>query len=241
MGVLSERYWRERFDRANPCWSGERWVDLEHGFVMRRAIRRAWPRGRRGVRLIERVLDVGCGSGRWSDWMAEEFACEVIGTDAVVNPGVADRIPFFPSDAEQLGAALRKYSRRWHPDLVVFMNSLAYMADWRQAVAQACKLSDRVLCFDNFMTPTPPWLVQLEHRRHVELPELLTEFSRRGFQATRVVAGDWWHRKLFLKTPRWSWPVVAWVTLLLDWVTAAVIRPEQARHVAVLFTCRHAR
>lgn len=241
--LLSETYWKRRFGWDSPCWSGEKWVDWEHAVVLRSAFRRIWP-NRAG-----RVLDVGCGDGRWSEWLAKTFGVEVWGTDALEFPGVHARIAStttrFPMggftrfehvDAQELtkNARLQKY----RPDVVVFMNSLAYVSDWKQAVAEACHLAPVVIAFDNFQTPVPPWLRNLEHRRSIDQHQLRGAFVSHDMRVDKVVSADWFHRKLFLKTPRWMHPGVAVVSAGLDLVAARVLPPLAARHVAFRFVRR---
>jgi len=233
MPLVNETFWRERMGTTSPCWSGERWLDWEHGFVMRWAIRRVWP----PHPLKMRVLDVGCGDGRWSAWMKQEFGADVKGTDALEYPGVRQRVTFSQCDAEQLTLTFGP-GGRWRPELAVCLNSLTCVADWKKAVAQVCKVAPRVIAFDNFQTPTPPWLKGLPHRRPIELPELVKEFGRHGFVVKEIATADWFHRKLFLATPVWLHPLVAVVTLVLDLGASWILPPEKGRHVAVQFVKR---
>jgi SAM-dependent methyltransferase len=245
--LVNETFWRERFGKVAPCWSGDRWLDWEHGLVMRAAFKRIWPRdwhrrwtddrGWDGPAV--RVLDVGCGDGRWSLWMQERFRAWVIGTDALEFPGVRNRVPFKQVDAESLTTDPKLVD--WKPDVVVFMNSLTCMTNWRTAVREACDLAPLVLAFDNFMTPTPPWLKGLPHRRPIELPALVTQFHRCGFGVKEAVAADVMHRRLFLKTPRWLHPLVALTSAAIDLTVPHWVKPMKARHSAVLFQRRGAR
>jgi SAM-dependent methyltransferase len=228
--LVNEAYWRARFGTAAPCWSGDRWVDWEHAIVVRSALRQIWPR----KPVVWRVLDVGCGDGRWTAWMRDEFNVFVRGTDALEFPGVRQRLGdwFRKVDAEELLAAPEVAGFR--PDLVVFLNSLTCVLNWRGALDQAARLAPRVLVFDNLMTPTPPWLKGLPHRRPIEQPELLFAAAKLGLYAVRVVTADVMHRRLFLRTPRWAHPVVAVVSAAIDLAAQRIVVPSQARHVAVL-------
>ncbi len=227
MGLVNRQYWVDRFGSASPCWSGDRWVDFEHGVVARHAVCRLWPKG------VQRVIDIGCGDGRFSEWMALRFGVGVLGTDALTYPGVEGRIIFLELDAEEMSETTALHA--WDAQMAVFMNSLTCMADWRAAVVQATQVCERVLVFDNFTTPTPPWLKGLPHRVPIEQPELEAAFSEAGFVVERKLAGDWLHRKLFLRTPRWSHPAVAVASASFDVLLAHVLPASRARHVAYLF------
>jgi len=225
MSVINPKYWEERF--AQGTWSGEKWLDWEHGVISRHAFRRIFPRD------VKWVLDVGCGDGKWTRWMRKEFGVQTLGTDALDWPEVRGNTAYVHWDAESLEES--SSIRGMKPDLVVLMNSLTCMVEWRKAVKSACKVSDRVLVFDNFMTPTPQFLKGLPHRRPIELPQVLCEFIAQFFTLEKMVPADIFHRRLLLKTPRWSHPGVAAITCGLDLIASHVIRVADARHSALLF------
>lgn len=231
MPLLNEKFWKDRFGKGDPCWSGDKWLDWEHATVVRRALRRAWP-----DEHVTWILDVGCGDGKWTEWMTDEFPMmQVLATDALQYPGVADRVMFFvQADAEQLH--LDTTIVDWYPELVVCLNTITCVENWREATASMRAVSDGyVLLFDNFQTPTPPWWTNLPHRKPIELPDLIADFAQVGWIAEKVITGDNWHRRLFLKTPKWTHPVVAVVSAILDAVAARRVDPYEARHQAVLF------
>jgi len=225
--LVNRQYWLDRLGQSSPCWSGEKWLDWEHGIIARSAFRRIFPRD------VRRVLDIGCGDGRWSQWMRDIFDVVVLGTDVIQWPAVEYRIKFVEADAEELLRS--KVVLEFRPELAVFMNSLTCVAHWQRAVASVCKISDRVLAFDNFMTPTPIWWKNLPHRKPIRLPQLVDEFLGYGFIVEKVVAADLFHRRLFLAAPRWTYGAVATVSAGLDLAAARLIQPEKARHSAVLF------
>lgn len=236
MPLHNEAYWRARLGRAAPCWSGERWLDWEHAWVVRSALRRLWPAEVRG--RSRRVLDVGCGDGRWTAWMARRFGVQVRGVDALEYPGVRDRLgeAFRLADAERLTE--EPWAAGWRPDLVVCLNTLTSTSDWRRALGEAAAIGPRVLVFDNFQTPTPPWLQGLPHRQPITVPELTAAAGEAGLGVERAVAADVMHRRLFLRSPRWAHPAVALVSAGIDLVAARLLRPGRARHSAWLFRRR---
>lgn len=230
--LLNAPYWQERMGRSTPTYSGEWWLDWEHEKVMRWSLRRALD----GIDdRVLRILEAGCADGRWAAWMAAAFGVRVMGTDALEYPGVRKRMDLFiQCDLEQLDKC--REAKRFNPNVLLYMNSLTCVADWRKAVQAGAHVgAPWVICFDNFMTPTPAFLKNLPHRRPIQLPALEYEWELHGYEVAQEVAGDWFHRKLFLKTPRWSHPAVAVATLGLDWVASRVLWPDRARHIAVLF------
>lgn len=225
--LVNERYWQERLEQGGPCWSESPALNWEHGIISRHAMRRVFPRDL-GV-----VIDVGCGDGRFSQWMRDKFDVFVVGVDALEWPGIRGRVPFLQCDAEAIGEDREVCALK--PDVVVFMNSLTCMADWRQAVASAVKLAPRVLAFDNFQDPTPSYWRDLPHRKPIPFGELVGEFKKLGFEVEKAVAADVFHRRLFLRTPRWLHGPVALLTAAMDLVAAHTVTPMEARHSAVLF------
>lgn len=239
MPLVNEAYWRDRFGQASPCWSGTKWLDWEHGIICRHAFRRvlkgvfpggeSLPLGRLGTR----VIDVGCGDGSWTRWMINEFGFHAHGVDALEWPDVRDRISFTLADAEAVDRVEQLV--RWDADLVVYMNSLTCVADWRAAVKAGMNLAPRVLCFDNFQTPTPAYWKNLPHRKPIQVFDLAEEFLNNGYEIEDAVTADWFHRKLFLLTPQFTHPVVAGVSAALDLAAAHVLPAGRARHSAILF------
>lgn len=229
MPAYNEAYWEGRAARGEVAPWG-RWLDLEHGIVLRWALWRAWPRG------VRRVVDVGCGAGRWSSWMARRFGCQVLGTDQFDWSGRPPGLPFVKQDAEMLDACGE--IRAWGPDLATSINALTCMTDWRKAVAAHCRVAPRVLAFDNFQTPTPEWRQSLVHRQPIEVPELVAAFEQQGFVLRRAVAGDVMHRRLFVATPRWLAPAVMALSAAIDVTVSLAVSPRRARHSALLFERR---
>lgn len=231
MPLVNEQFWQDRMGQSDPCWSGDRWLDWEHATVVRRMLRRIWPEP------VVRAVDVGCGDGRWTVWIDGRYPKLMIkGTDMLEYPGVRENLPFrfVRADAERVHE--NSWLGRFAPSMVLSLNTITCVADWRAATESMRKLSGRyVLMFDNFQTPTPWWWNDLPHRRPIELPELIEDFEKAGWKVVRMVTGDVWHRRLFMVTPRWMHPVTAVVSAALDWIAAYTVRPINARHQGVLF------
>lgn len=224
MPLLNDGHWIRRMGQASPLWSGEMWLDWEHERVIKRAYRRIWPRGE-----VRTAVDVGCGDGRLTRWMAQTFGCFVMGVDALEFPGVRDRVQFRCIDPERLHDEIDEV------DLVVFSNSLTCLAHWEAALESASLVGRMILAFDNFQTPTPEWGKRVDYRQPIQVTDIDLKMRSLWMRRIRGVAADWFHRKLFLKTPQWSHPGVAVVTWWLDWAASIVLKPEQARHSALLY------
>lgn len=175
MPLVNEEFWRDRMGESDPCWSGDRWLDWEHATVVRRMLKRLWPED------IARAVDVGCGDGRWTRWLYDRFPRLMIkGTDALVYPEVGSNLPmaFVQADAERVD--LVPMLKRFAPEMVLCLNTITCVEDWRKATRAMRRLSDvYVLMFDNFQTPTPSWWRNLPHRKPIELPELISDFEDR--------------------------------------------------------------
>lgn len=108
---------------------------------------------------------------------------------------------------------------------------------WQDALAYALDKSQprTVLFSDNVMEPRPEWRPR---REHIVWPQLVLEMAKAGYMVEKVVTVDAWHRRLFLRTPKWSHAGVAVVTLLLDAYSMLVVPWQDARHTAWRFRAK---
>ena len=230
MPLKSREHWERRFGESNPNWSGDRWLDIAHGRALRSGLKRIWPDD------ASRVLDVGAGDGRVGRWVKDRMGVKVRALDEVEFPSVRARLgPPILCDAERMhwNSEVRLLS----PDMVMMVNSLTCTMNWRQMLSAAFEATQRyVLVLDNLQTPTPEFRKGLPHVFPVELPELVKLATRRGASpVVRMRTVDVFHRRMFLKTPKWVHPAVCGITIAGDLAAQRVLTPIRARHVAVLF------
>lgn len=220
---MTSEIWAER--SKMPLWTGNRWVDWEHTQTLDRAIHRMWPKN------VTHVLDVGAGNGEWSRWMAAMFNCKVHGIDMFPSgPGIEQ------AKAEQSAKVF--YSLGPPPQLITVINALGCFEDWVGAVGQFRRCNVPVLVADNTQQPTPPWYQNLPYRRHIEFDLQRAVFIENGFRLKKAIAVDILYRTWLEHTPKWSHPVVAGASVLVDLATQYLIKPQSGRHSISLFVPR---
>jgi SAM-dependent methyltransferase len=131
-----------RFDFGATAETYDRWYETRKGQVYdvleKRLVKAMLPRPLRGLRL----LDVGCGTGHWSAFFAEN-GCEVTGVD------VAPEMIAAASRKRVAGAAFRVADAHALPfvegafDLVASITTLEFVADPEAALAEMVRCARR--------------------------------------------------------------------------------------------------
>ena len=166
------------------------------------------------------MLDIGCGDGRFSIWMQDELDCKVFGTDPFRWPKIWEQIKFMRLAAESVDEAWS--IKDWEPDIALFMDSLTFVSDWKKAIGAATRVATTVVVFDNFSNG------------RITLPDLVWNFAGLGFDGT-LFTSDVIDRKLLRMTPPFLHPLMAYQTIVLDRIAAAVVNPYRATHVLAVF------
>lgn len=228
MAVRDPSHWTEKLQQPAPCHYGDPWLDRYSDWIRKAAVKRVFPPG------VRRVLDVGCGDGRFGAWVAHQFGCEVVGVDPFDWPGVRDRVRFLQDDGETL-------VRAWKLgpfDLALFVTSLPFMANWERAVTAVRGKAKQVLVVENLQTPAPVWQQGLPEKEPIEYDELVRVFAARHFFVASSVCVNVVDRRGFsplLPVPEWCGPACAVGTFAVDWVLSRWVRPDRGRYAAVLF------
>lgn len=159
-----------------------------------------------------RLLDVGVGTGRLALPLARDGA-RVVGIDASPlmlgcageksSAELGGRLSLLTGDAHHLPFADRTF------DAVMCMRVLMHVVDWKNVLAELCRVTDRDLLFDvpprtSFARLDPVLKRLLKHDEQVyrtfTLRELKHELIRNGFEVTEVhrefVLPIAFHRKL---------------------------------------------
>lgn len=222
MPVRDTGHWEGKMGDAAPCHYGDWYLDTYADIVRKAATRRIFP----GRRLS--VLDVGCGDGKFGEWVKEKFACRVDGVDAFDWPGAAGRLDKFSVlDAEEIVLAPNDY------DLAICVTSLPFMRDWRMTVKNLCRSIPKVLVIENLQTPTPPWNKGMVEKDQMDYPTLVWTFENQGFFVADATCINVLDRRLFFT--RMPTPLAFAASLLIDLIASYVVRPWAGRYAAVLF------
>ena len=242
MSVKDPEHWVPKLIKAeanrkyNPCHYHSFWEDRYADISRKRAVKKVLsPKVIRRSMTNFRVLDVGCGNGLWGAWFQKEYDAKVYGIDAYHWPGVGRRLNAFRCcDAQNMFAVLDTWDS-WF-DMAMCVTSLPFMEDWEKVVRLlSLGITKVVLVVDNFQQPTPPWQRNCPEKTHIEYDILIRVFEANGFivSAERTVSAM--DRALFIRSGVLLKPPAFLATLLVDFVTASLIKPKNARYSAILF------
>lgn len=161
-GAASVELVREHYDRLSPFYNALWGEHIHHGFfeadeppalAQRKLTERLAARAK--IERGSRVLDVGCGLGGSSLWLARELGCEVVGV--TISPvqaraastrarraGLAGRVRFEVADANRLKPPRASFDAVW---VVECSEHLTDKARFIEAAARALRPGGRLaLC-----------------------------------------------------------------------------------------------
>jgi SAM-dependent methyltransferase len=221
MPAESESYWAGRAEAGEGAtWYMDRWKDLYAKALIRFCVRRFLPGlvGRGGL-----VLDVGCGDGWLSRWMAARLGVKVVGVelfDYGVDPKPSESVRLcFGVDIEELAWWCKK--EKLEPDCAVVSSVLECTSDWRKALREILKSCGKVLLFEDLRLWPAPYQAGRSYKSVITWPDFLLELNAtakelKGDVEIRSHVGNVLDRVLFVRTPRFLWPPVSVVTLAAD-------------------------
>ena len=216
-----------RTDQVNPagtCHYLNAWRDVYATLMRRKAVDRLLTT----VPAGSSVVDIGCGDGRWLDWLADRLK-----TDALVGIDVAKfgsyDWPFRQADMEELPFDDQSF------DVALMITSLCQTEAPEKALDEACRVADRLLVLDFMLEPVPDWMKGLPHRQPVPASWLGRQMAQRGFRFVAAAGCGPVDGAVFVRTPRWLWPAAAVVTLALDWVMSGLLSPTRSKYQAALY------
>jgi len=120
-------------------------------------------------------------------------------------------------------------------DLGLMVTALSQTESWYKALDEATRVCRRwIIVVDFCIEPVPEWAQDLP-RQPVPRSELIAAMSDRGFSLVDSAGCGPMDGELFVKTPRWTWPVVAAITAGYDLLLSRLLPPETSDYQALLF------
>lgn len=223
MPALDETFWKTRTRWTQPCHYNEFWQDLYARTVRRAAVERLFPCYDVTTHTkTARVLDVGCGDGRFGEWVSQRFDVEVTGMDVVEYDGVRERLFHFErGDAERAGALSFQLGTF---DVALLITVLPFVRDWGKALQGLMNAARFVLIVDNLQFPPPAWQEGLAYKQHIPLPQLLETADALGYAIDRVEPVNVLDRRLFLAMPQRLYALAFGVTTAVDLLLVRLVR-----------------
>lgn len=224
MPVLNLDFWREREIAArdarardgvsdmSPCHYREYWQDLYATRMRRRAMEELFARlPLKFEEMCPRVLDVGCGDGRFGAWVARRFKVPVSGVDAFAF-GAYDRLQrFCQMDAENVSQIVPKWG---HFDVALLITVLPFVENPQKVLEELTHVAPFLIVLDNFQDPAPPWQLVLSYKRHIPVQKFFDMLSHAGWEFEFMTPVNVIDRALFVRTPRALYPLAYVATLL---------------------------
>ncbi len=203
------------FIGSNPAPAMPDWLTRYRLTMRHLAVERLFPRYDAPLmRKTTRVLDVGCGDGRFGAWVEEQFRVEVTGIDLVDHPGVRDRLSYF----ERRGAeGIKFFPFPYNSfDLALLVDVLPSLKDYRRVLSSLRDFSRFVLIVGEMQTPAPAHQPGQPHLRHVPLPQLLDDAKAIGYEVDEIAPVTILDRQLFGMMPHALQAVAYAASALLD-------------------------
>lgn len=215
MPAKSDAYWLARAVTDGATWYRHPVLDGCMERLWHDAVRRLAPPFLRG----DRVLDVGCGDGRFSVWLAQEYQVQVLGCDlfeyrARRHPQVRYQ---WDVDAEHL-EAVRETEAVGYFDFVIVSGVLECVDNWQAALAQALSVARNVLLVEDLPVRANAFQQGLPHKHALTHGEVVAAIEQLGWRVVREVSMTVLDRALVAPTPRRWWAMLAPVSMLVDLV-----------------------
>jgi len=227
-------YWQDRYARTMR----ERAVCQMFPTIERAARAAPNPNGNRSAERTLRVLDVGCGDGRFGEWVAERFGVVVSGVDAFAWKGAYKRLwRFAVCDAEVVSQTALKWG---FFDLALLITVLPFVQDYRKVFEELTWVTPYVLVVENMQDPAPSWQRGLDYKQHIPLSECIAGAGALGWEPRVVKGVNVFDRALFVHSPKFLYPLTYAATrggdALAVWLYArGRLAERHVRYHAVLF------
>lgn len=224
MPPMSATYWAEKAGRPGAVSYRNRWLDGYWERIRRFAVAR--PFGWIVVELIAahphrllRALDLGCGDGSFTNWLASKSRGRFQWTGADLYAYGAQSLA---GDVTSIMSGVDiEHSANFFEadsfDLVTINGVLECVEDWKLALSNALLIAPRVLLVEDLRERVPPYQQGLDYKHAISWPELLEHLKERGdvdligFRPVTVL-----DRALFVRTAHRHWPLVMVASLAID-------------------------
>jgi SAM-dependent methyltransferase len=225
MPPMSTTYWAEKSGRTGTVSYRNRWLDGYWERIRRFAVaepfgwvvddlEKAFPN-----RLI-RALDLGCGDGSFTNWMASRSLGRIrwIGADFYWYGGQS--FDAMSAMSFMSGVDAEQADQHFTPDafdLVTLNGVLECVDNWQKALSNALLIAPRVLLVEDLRTKVPPYQLGLDYKHAISWPEFVAHLKERddveviGFRPVTVI-----DRALFVRMPERLWPLVMVASLAID-------------------------
>lgn len=223
MPAKSEAYWAEKSGRQGTCsyrdpsidWYWERQRKAEVlAFLAPIVELIRYDKCSEDAGELPWLLDVGCGDGSFSKTMAHELNVQVDGVDAFDYGQEREDgfVSFGLMDAEQIGLYPKDAV-----ELATVNGVLECVSDWRK-VLWGLRVAPEVVLVEDVRPRkrVPVYQQGLEYKTPVTLEDLHLTAAEMGWEWCCEAPVTMVDRAWFMVTPRWTWPAVARVSLVVD-------------------------
>lgn len=206
MPAKDSAYWAARARQGNS-WYGDRWLDWQAKVLCQ------WALHRLDVPLgpHDRVLDIGCGDGRFSAWLAEKYGCPVTAVDLydfkpVRHPRVTYR---FGVDAEALPRDLLA-------DVGFMVGVLEGVRHRQAALESAARAVKHLVVVEELRKDPQPYQLDMPHKWALYWDLFKAELALTPWEIAYWVPATMLDRAWAANVPRWLWPLVVPASVAVD-------------------------